>query len=64
MKILQIDRASWDKGVLKSGLTLTIPGRLSLLYQVLMQGYPIVDNYPQLISKNIKIRFIGKFLAV
>jgi transcriptional regulator with GAF, ATPase, and Fis domain len=40
-------------GVLNSSLTLTIPGRLSLLHQVLMQGYPIVDNYPELISQNI-----------
>jgi len=41
------------KGTLKSGLTLTIPNQTSLLYQVLLQGYPVVDNYPELISANI-----------
>lgn len=42
-----------SKGTMKSGLSLTIPNHHSLLYQVLMQGYPIVDNYPELISRNI-----------
>jgi len=42
-----------SKGGLKSGLTLTIPSRHSLLYQVLRQGYPIVDNYPELMSRNV-----------
>jgi transcriptional regulator with GAF, ATPase, and Fis domain len=41
------------RGVMKSGLTLTIPNRSSLLYQILMQGYPVVDNYPKLVTGNI-----------
>ena len=41
------------KGTFKSSLTLTIPNRHSLLYQVLMQGFPIVDNYPELITRNV-----------
>jgi len=40
-------------GAYKSSLTLTLPGGRSLLYQVLMQGYPIVDNYPELMTGNI-----------
>jgi len=43
----------FSKGALKSGLTLSIPDHHSLLYQVLMQGFPIVDNYPELVTRNI-----------
>jgi hypothetical protein len=40
-------------GTLKSSLALTIPNYKSLLYQVLAQGYPVVDNYPELITSSI-----------
>lgn len=42
-----------NKGTLRSSLALTIPDNFSLLHQVFMQGYPIVDNYPELISRNV-----------
>jgi GAF domain-containing protein len=40
-------------GALRSSLTLTIPNHASLLYQVLLQGYPVADNYPDLVTGNI-----------
>jgi hypothetical protein len=40
------------EGVSRSGLALGIPKQDSLLYEVLRQGYPLVDNYPELASGN------------
>ncbi len=40
------------EGVCKSGLALGIPKHDSLLYEILRQGYPLVDNYPELASGN------------
>lgn len=42
-----------SRGVMKSGLALTIPNQSSLLYQILRQGFPVADNCPQLMSDNI-----------
>ncbi|MCK5126407.1 MAG: GAF domain-containing protein [candidate division Zixibacteria bacterium] len=36
-----------------TGLTLIIQNNNSNMYQVLMQGYPVADNYPDHISSNI-----------
>jgi transcriptional regulator with GAF, ATPase, and Fis domain len=41
------------RGIMKSGLTLTIPKDTSLLHQILMQGFPVVDNYPELVTRNL-----------
>lgn len=43
----------YSKGALRSSLTLTIPSRSSLLYQVLHQGFPVADNYPELVAENV-----------
>ena len=41
------------KRTVKAGLTLTIPSRNSILYQILEQGYPIVDHYPELMTSDL-----------
>lgn len=41
------------RGTMKSGLTLTVPKDTSLLHQILMQGFPVVDNYPALVTRNL-----------
>ncbi|MEZ5357538.1 MAG: hypothetical protein R3F48_01825 [Candidatus Zixiibacteriota bacterium] len=49
---LHVSHMYKDKQV-KTGITLIVQPVKSTMYQVLMQGYPIVDNYPELISSNI-----------
>lgn len=41
------------RGAMKSGLTLTVPKDTSLLHQIFMQGFPVVDNYPELVTRNL-----------
>jgi transcriptional regulator with GAF, ATPase, and Fis domain len=45
-------------GQFKTGLTLALPDRRSLMYQILQQGFPIADNYPQQITAGIVERKI------
>ncbi|MCP4567823.1 MAG: hypothetical protein GY841_09625 [FCB group bacterium] len=43
----------YDNRSLKTGLTLNFPTKGSMLYQVLAQGFPVADNYPDHISAGI-----------
>jgi hypothetical protein len=43
----------YAKRTVKAGLTLTIPNRNSILHQILEQGYPIVDHYPELMTSDL-----------
>lgn len=43
----------YDKGLFHSNVTVLIDVKTSMLYQTLMQGFPVVDNYPELITTNI-----------
>lgn len=45
-------------GKFKTGLTLALPDHRSLLYQVLQQGFPIADNYPEQIAAGVVERKI------
>jgi GAF domain-containing protein len=45
-------------GRFKTGLTLALPDHRSLLYQVLQQGFPIADNYPEQVAAGIVERKI------
>ena len=43
----------YENGSIKRGLRLNFPVRNSLMYQVLMHGYPVVDNFPEKLSSNV-----------
>jgi len=43
----------YENGVFKSGIGLNIPAAKSMMYQVMQQGYPVADNYPEKITQNI-----------
>ncbi len=43
----------YENRSLKAGLALNFSVKRSTMYQVLMQGYPVSDNYPEHISGNI-----------
>lgn len=43
----------YENGSIKKGLRLNFPVGNSLMYQVLMHGYPVVDNFPDKLSSNI-----------
>jgi len=40
----------YNDGEVKTGLALALPDGRSLLYQILQQGFPIADNYPESIT--------------
>jgi len=40
----------YHDGTVKTGLALALPDGRSLLYQILQQGFPVADNYPELIA--------------
>lgn len=42
-----------DKGSLKKGLALNFAASRTTMFQVLKQGYPVADNFPEQISNNI-----------
>jgi hypothetical protein len=43
----------YDKGLFHGNVVVLIPTVNSLLYQTLVQGFPVVDNYPELATTNI-----------
>jgi hypothetical protein len=43
----------YDKGLFHGNVVVLIPTANSLLYQTLLQGFPVVDNYPELATSNI-----------
>ena len=43
----------YDKGLFHSNVIVLIPADNSLLYQTLRQGFPVVDNYPELVTTNV-----------
>ena len=43
----------YDKGLFHSNVTVLIDVKTSMLYQTLMQGFPVVDNYPELLTTNV-----------
>lgn len=45
-------------GEVKTGLTLALPDGRSLLYQILQQGFPVADNYPEQIAAGVVERKI------
>ena len=42
-----------QNGSLKKGLTLKFASRNTTMYQVLKQGYPVADNFPEQISNSV-----------
>ncbi len=48
----------YHDGDFKTGLALALPDSGSLLYQILQQGFPVADNYPELIASGIVERKI------
>lgn len=40
-------------GKIKTGLTLALPERRSVLYQILQQGFPVADNYPEQVTAGV-----------
>lgn len=49
---LQVTRIK-EQGMLKTGLTLNLSARHSIMYQVLKQGFPVADNFPEQISNSV-----------
>ena len=43
----------YERQTLKTGLSLNFPTTGSMLYQVLKQGYPVADNYPDHITTDL-----------
>ena len=43
----------YDRGVIKSGVTLNFAADRSVMYQVLQHGFPVADNFPERITGNI-----------
>jgi len=43
----------YDRGSIKSGVTLNFSADRSVMYQVLLHGFPVADNFPERISGNI-----------
>jgi len=42
-----------ENGRVKSGLALALKASNSVLYQILLQGFPVADNYPNHITANL-----------